>query len=85
MNGLRIFGVPARHLQVVGHDQADEFRARADVQLLEDLAQVVVNGARAEEQPRGCLPVARALPDEACYLEFLRGELISRAVIPAAG
>src|SRR5215831_10251684 len=60
ISGSSTLWVGARDEPVAGCDLADEFRARGDVQLLEDLAQVVVDGARAEEQPCGCVPVARA-------------------------
>src|SRR5215475_1394485 len=49
--------------------------AAADAELAEDLAQVVLHGAGADEQPGGDLPVSQVLGDQAGDLLLLRGEL----------
>src|SRR5436190_9675946 len=56
-----------------------ELAARGDPQLGERLAQVVVDRAGAEEEPRGNLLVRRALADEPGDLQLLRRELVERA------
>src|SRR5215216_3003198 len=64
---------------------ADELGARGDAELREDLAQVVVDRARAEEQPRRHLLVGGALGDEAHDLNLLRRELVDCARAARAG
>lgn len=62
----------------------DKFDSRGDPQLREDVAQVVVDGARAQEELGGDLPVGGALADEPGDLEFLRGELTEGARVALA-
>ena len=52
---------------------------RADTQLGEDLAQVPLDGARAEEQPRADLGIREALPRETGDVELLGGQVLARA------
>src|SRR3954468_8827699 len=58
--------------------------ARRDRQLREDAAQVVVDGALAEEQLRRDFPVGGTACDEARDLDLLRRQLVDRARIPLA-
>src|SRR5262245_33520133 len=51
-----------------------ELGPAGDVQLAEDLAQVVLDGAGADEQPGGDLPVGQVLGDQPGDLLLLRGE-----------
>src|SRR5262249_32297838 len=51
---------------------------RADLEPLENLAQVPLNGASAQEQLRANLWVGAAVAGEASYLHLLRCELILR-------
>src|SRR5262249_32423752 len=65
---------------------AHQLGAGGDAQLLEDLAQVVVDRARAQEQLGGDLPVRCALADEAGDLELLGRELVDGGgIAPARG
>src|SRR5215469_7427863 len=59
--------------------QTRQFRARRDPELGEHLAQVIVDGARAQVQLRGDLAVAQAIRHQVDDLPFLRGELAERA------
>src|SRR5262245_17206028 len=59
--------------------------ARAHAELREHLAQVVLDGARAEEQPAGDVAVRRALGGEARDLQLLRCEVVDRAGVALAG
>src|SRR4051794_21441664 len=65
--------------EVAGLGQLDQLCPRGDVELPEDVAQVVVDRPRAEEELRGDLPVRRALAHEPGDLELLRSELVDRA------
>src|SRR3954451_19800717 len=69
-----------RRLQFDRH----ELVARRDRQLREDLAQVVIDGALAEEQLPSDFPVGGTACDEACDLDLLRRQLVDRARIPLA-
>src|SRR5262245_49360497 len=51
-----------------------ELGPAGDVQLAEDLAQVILDGAGADEQPGGDLPVGQVLGDQPGDLRLLRGE-----------
>src|SRR6516162_5385585 len=51
-----------------------ELSPAADAKLAEDLAQVVLDGAGADEQPGGDLPVGQVLGDQPGDLFLLRGE-----------
>ena len=62
-----------------------ELVARRDRQLREDPAQVVIDGALAEEQLRRDFPVGGTACDEACDLDLLGRQLVDRARIPLAG
>src|SRR3954471_24342661 len=62
-----------------------ELAARRDRQLREDPAQVVVDGALAEEQLRRDVPVGGTACDEAGDLDLLRRQLVDGARIPLAG
>src|SRR5262245_56785930 len=64
--------------------EAGELSARRDAELLEHLAQVVVDGPRTEEQPAGDLPVGRPLGDHAGDLVLLGGEVVERARVALA-
>src|SRR5215471_9421399 len=55
-------------------DRPGELGAAGDVQLAEDLAQVVLDGAGAEEQPGGDLPVGQVPGDQPGDLLLLGGE-----------
>ena len=55
-----------------------ELAAGADAELGEDLAQVVLDGARADEQPRADLRVGEAVARQPGDLRLLRGELVAR-------
>ena len=55
-----------------------ELAARADVELGEDLAQVVLDGARADEQLRADLGVRAAVAGEPGDLRLLRRERVAR-------
>src|SRR3954453_7456423 len=59
--------------------QSHEPRARGDAELDEDAAEMVVDGAAAEEELGGHLTVGGALGDEAGDLKPLRREPIQRA------
>src|SRR4051812_40142931 len=59
--------------------------ARGDAELRVDLAQVVLDGPPAEEQPRGDLRVAQALlGHELGDLQLLRREVVERAGVALA-
>src|SRR5690242_16595668 len=62
-----------------------EFGARAEAELAEHVAQVEVDGARADEQLCGGVPVGQALPNERGHLPLLRGELRRGGDVAAAG
>src|SRR5689334_15642823 len=62
-----------------------EFGAGAEAELAEHVAQVEVDGARAEEQLGGGVPVGHALTDERGDLPFLGGELGRGGDVAAAG
>src|SRR5690348_10937458 len=62
-----------------------EFGARAEAELAEHIAQVEVDGAGAEEQLCGGVPVGQALPNERGDLPFLGGELCRGGDVAAAG
>src|SRR6185437_14043308 len=62
-----------------------EFGAGAEAELAEHVAQVEVDGARAEEQLGGGVPVGQALPYERGDLPFLGGELGRGGDVAAAG
>src|SRR4051794_27899882 len=55
-----------------------ELGARADAELHEDLAQVVLGGAGADEQPRPDVAIGEPLPRETGDVELLVGELVDR-------
>src|SRR4051794_36214417 len=63
---------------------ADELAARRDSELGEHVAQVVIDGAPAEEEPGSDLPVGRALGNEAGDLHLLRRQTIERAGRPGS-
>src|SRR5215813_13143852 len=57
---------------------ADQFAARGDAELGEDLPQVIVHGARAQEQLRRDLLVGQPLGDQPRDLQFLWRQLLHR-------
>src|SRR5882757_8880575 len=61
-------------VRVAGQD-ADELVARADLELGEDLAQVIFDGARADEQTGADLWVRESVAGQPRDLGFLRGQL----------
>ena len=62
-----------RRARLFRQDSA-ELLARADVKLGEDLVEVVLDRARADDQPRPDLEVGEAVAGETCHLGFLGGE-----------
>src|SRR5690242_18195101 len=59
-------------------ERPPELSARADTELREHLVQVVLDGARADEQQGGYLRVRASLGREPGDLRLLRGELVDR-------
>jgi hypothetical protein len=55
-----------------------------DAELSEDVAEVEVDGAGAEEELLGDLMLGQSLRDEAGDLELLAGELVDRARVASA-
>src|SRR5215468_3289275 len=81
--------VPRRGCLLVGANRPGQLAAIGDVELAEDLAQVVFDGAGADEQPGGDLPVGQVpgrQPGDLLLLggEHLRGPGAARAG-PLAG
>src|SRR6516225_8816087 len=66
--------VPQRGCPLAVPDHAGELGPAADAKLAEDLAQMVIHGAGADEQPGGDLPVGQVLGDQPGDLLLLRGE-----------
>ena len=64
---------PQRHVGP-SRERAVELGARADAELGEDLVQVVLDGARADEQPGADLRVGEAVAGEPRDLRLLGGE-----------
>src|SRR5262245_11583428 len=62
--------------RVAGQDHV-ELAPRADAELGEDLAQVVLDRARADEEPAADLRVREALAGEPGDLGLLRGEVVA--------
>ena len=60
-------------LRAAIHEEPAQLVAGADAELAEDVAQVVVDRAGAEEELCGHLAVGGALGDETCDLELLAG------------
>src|SRR4051812_2676473 len=67
--------------EVASLGELDQLCPRGDVELPEDVAQVVVDRPRAEEELCGDLSIRGALAHEAGDLELLRRELVDRAGI----
>src|SRR3954452_7227368 len=66
--------------------QGDQLGAGGHAELAEDIAEVEVDGARADEQLRGGVPVGQPLPDQPGDLALLRGQVGGgRDVAPARG
>src|SRR3954470_9311841 len=65
--------------------QGGELRARGDAKLAEDVAQVEVDGAWADEQLRGDVAVGQPLAREGGDLAFLGGQLGGRGDVAAPG
>src|SRR6202042_3808183 len=61
-------GIPA------GGQHAVELATGGDAELGEDVAEVVLGGARADEQPGADLRVRQALPSQPRHLGLLRGQ-----------
>src|SRR5262249_43207117 len=61
-------------------EEARQLHAGSDAEPYEDVPQVVVDGAVAEEEPRRDLPVGGALGGQAGDLALLRGELLGALV-----
>src|SRR5215467_768679 len=66
--------IPRRGCLLAATECPGELGAAGDATLAEDLAQVVLDGAGADEQPRGDLPVGQVVGDQAGDLLLLRGE-----------
>src|SRR5215471_14663095 len=66
--------IPRRGCLLAATECPGELGAAGDVELAEDLAQVVFDGAGADEQPGGDLPVGQVLGDQAGDLLLLRGQ-----------
>src|SRR4051812_35585073 len=60
----------------LGRQRVLELMTRADPQLGEDLVQVVLHGAAADEQPRSDVRVRDAVASESCDLGLLNSEVI---------
>src|SRR4029077_13275458 len=60
----------------LGRQRVLELMTRADAQLAEDLVQVVLHRAAADEQPRGDVRVRDALTGEACDLGLLNSQVV---------
>src|SRR6266568_6962346 len=60
--------------------RSGELATRCQVELPEDLAEVIVHGARAEEQPSGDLAVRGAPGGQERDLRLLRGEVAASVV-----
>src|ERR1700737_5356677 len=71
--------------QILVDENAGKLRPRRHAQLAENFDQVVLDRAGADEELRGNLLVAGAIPYEARNLPLLRGELILRFKCPLAG
>src|SRR4051812_42964424 len=65
--------------------QLDQLRPGRDTELGEDLAEVIVDRSRAQEELRGHLAVGGAPSDDPDDLRLLRGELPGRADVALAG
>src|SRR6516162_1936024 len=78
--GVRLCRVAA----AVGQ-RSPELQARADLELGEDFAQVVLDGARADEQPGADLRVGQAVAGQAGDLGLLGGERVTRFNSALAG
>ena len=72
-------------LALAGGERELELAARADVELGEHLVQVVLDGARADEQPRADLRVREPVAREPRDLRLLRGQLAARLDAALAG
>jgi hypothetical protein len=82
--GAEPFGVTSGAVR--GQAGPDQFGARCDAELGEDLAQVVFDRARAEEQMGGDLAIGQALGGQARDLEFLRRQPVQcRGLTVASG
>src|SRR5215467_3202824 len=66
--------IPRRGCLLAATECPGELGAAGDATLAEDLAQVVFDGAGADEQPRGDLPVGQVVGDQAGDLLLLRCE-----------
>src|SRR5919109_1352819 len=64
--------------------EVGELGAGGDVQLPEDVAEMEVDGARAQKELGRHLSVGETLRDEAGDLQLLRGQFVSRARIASA-
>src|SRR3954469_16406213 len=67
---------------VVVQDPARELGAGRHAELPEHLAEVVLHGAGADEQPGSDVPVSFPLADQCGDLGLLRGELLRRTDLP---
>src|SRR5262249_48363790 len=65
---------PRRGGPLAGAERRGELAAIGDAKLAEDLPQVVFDGAGADEQPGGDLPVGQVPGDQPGDLLLLRGE-----------
>src|SRR5437879_10622529 len=62
----------------LGREHSVQLVARADIELGEDLAEVVLDGAPADEQPRTDLRVRHSVARQTRDLALLRRELVAR-------
>src|SRR5215475_9614580 len=77
--------VPRRGCLLVGANRPGQLAAIGDAELAEDLAQVVFDGAGADEQPGGDLPVGQVPGDQPGDLLLLRGEHLRGSGAARAG
>src|SRR3954451_9932828 len=78
---VQVTGTGAR----LGGQHVDELVARADVELAEDLAEVVLGSPRADEQPGGDLRVREAIAGQARNLDLLGRQVLACVVGALAG
>ena len=69
---------------VIGIQGGRQLGPRVDPELLVDVAQVILDRLRTEEQLARGRPGGEALTEQQRDLDLLRGELIKRADVPPA-
>src|ERR1700689_5872048 len=73
-----------RRVAWCSREDSVELAARADVELREDLLQVILNGAGADEQPCADLGVGKSVASHLRDLVLLRGEVVACLLAPFA-